>query len=207
MSGGLYRVLGVSHSASKESIRVAYLRLAKKLHPDVNKAAGAEKEFQKVREAYEVLSDEKQRREYDRQHGSDAAGARGSSSGPQGTSSWAAYDKARRSTQSGAGGPETEAMWRARRQAQEDLRYRAYASQMNAGFNRGRYQQSMVESFLKFLPLLVPVWMIALLVSFHRRSRAVEQGHPAEMVTFDQTGRAYAKDAYGRLHRLPDFDR
>ncbi|CAJ1366843.1 unnamed protein product, partial [Effrenium voratum] len=63
----LYKALGVARSASRESIRASYLQLAKKLHPDVNKAPGAEKKFQALREAYEVLSDDARRREYDRQ--------------------------------------------------------------------------------------------------------------------------------------------
>eukprot|EP00425_Heterocapsa_triquetra_P032889 CAMPEP_0195115772 /NCGR_PEP_ID=MMETSP0448-20130528/110023_1 /TAXON_ID=66468 /ORGANISM="Heterocapsa triquestra, Strain CCMP 448" /LENGTH=63 /DNA_ID=CAMNT_0040152899 /DNA_START=42 /DNA_END=230 /DNA_ORIENTATION=+ len=63
MSGGLYAVLGVSRSASRESIRLAYLRLAKQLHPDINKADEAAKKFQRVAEAYEVLSDDVKRRE------------------------------------------------------------------------------------------------------------------------------------------------
>eukprot|EP00435_Cladocopium_sp_Y103_P007747 s1186_g2.t1 len=65
--GALYQALGVAPSASKRTIRLAYLRLAKQLHPDVNKASGAEANFQKVREAYEVLSDDDRRRAYDRQ--------------------------------------------------------------------------------------------------------------------------------------------
>ncbi|CAE8635401.1 unnamed protein product [Polarella glacialis] len=217
MSGGLYRVLGVSRSATKETIRLAYLNLAKKLHPDVNKATGAPQEFQKVRDAYEVLSDEKKKRDYDRQLGGDDSGP----SVGQGASSWSTYDRARRSQQGFASGGSSasggtarqnpaEAMFRrARQQANEDIRSRAQANfhNMNGGFNQGRYQQSVMETFMRFLPLLVPVWMVTLLISLHRRSRPLDQGQPAEMVTHDHTGRAYARDAYGRMHRLPDFDR
>lgn len=61
----LYRRLGVSHRASEEQVRTAYLRLAKKLHPDVNKRRGSHEEFLAVKEAYEVLSNPLLRREYD----------------------------------------------------------------------------------------------------------------------------------------------
>eukprot|EP00930_Biecheleria_cincta_P019508 TRINITY_DN14865_c0_g1_i3.p1 TRINITY_DN14865_c0_g1~~TRINITY_DN14865_c0_g1_i3.p1 ORF type:complete len:117 (+),score=14.01 TRINITY_DN14865_c0_g1_i3:301-651(+) len=113
------------------------------------------------------------------------------------------YDRARRA-QTGQS-PDAEAMRRARRQAEEDLRARAQAH-MNAGFNRNRYQHSLMESLFRFLPLLVPVWMVVLLVSWHRRNRAVESV-PADVVFYDNFGRAFLRDAYGRQHRMPDFDR
>ncbi|MBY0114283.1 MAG: DnaJ domain-containing protein [Phycisphaerales bacterium] len=61
----LYSILGVSHTASQDEIKKAYRALARKLHPDVNKAPNAATEFGKVQEAYDVLSDEKKRRYYD----------------------------------------------------------------------------------------------------------------------------------------------
>ena len=60
-----YEVLGVSKSASKEEIRKAYRTLSKKFHPDINKEANASEKFQEVKEAYEVLSDEQKRAQYD----------------------------------------------------------------------------------------------------------------------------------------------
>ena len=53
-----YEVLGVSKDASLNDIKLAFRRLAKKYHPDVNKAPDAKEKFQEVQEAYEVLSDE-----------------------------------------------------------------------------------------------------------------------------------------------------
>ncbi len=62
-----YEVLGVSKDASLNDIKLAYRRLARKLHPDVNKTdPKAKDKFIEVQEAYEVLSDENKRRNYDR---------------------------------------------------------------------------------------------------------------------------------------------
>ncbi|GAX19990.1 curved DNA-binding protein [Fistulifera solaris] len=61
-----YEVLGVSRTADKAEIKKAYFKLAKQYHPDTNRddKEAAEK-FKTVTEAYEVLSDEKQRGLYD----------------------------------------------------------------------------------------------------------------------------------------------
>lgn len=60
-----YEVLGVSKSAQKDEIKRAFRVLAKKYHPDVNKAADAEAKFKEINEAYEVLSDDDKRSRYD----------------------------------------------------------------------------------------------------------------------------------------------
>lgn len=61
-----YDVLGVSKGADKGTIKKAYFKLAKKYHPDRNKDnKDATEKFKEATEAYEVLSDEKQRQMYD----------------------------------------------------------------------------------------------------------------------------------------------
>ncbi|MET1052847.1 MAG: DnaJ C-terminal domain-containing protein [Mycetocola sp.] len=65
MSRDSYQVLGVSRDADQSEIQRAYRRLARKLHPDVNKDPGAEDKFKELSEAYDVLSDPEQRKRYD----------------------------------------------------------------------------------------------------------------------------------------------
>ena len=61
-----YKVLGVSKDASADQIKKSYRSLAKQFHPDANaNNAAAEAKFKEVGEAYEVLSDDKKRKEYD----------------------------------------------------------------------------------------------------------------------------------------------
>ncbi|XP_052792102.1 protein tumorous imaginal discs, mitochondrial-like isoform X1 [Mya arenaria] len=77
-----YKVLGISKSATAKDIKNAYYKLAKKYHPDVSKDdPNAEKKFQSVSEAYEVLSDEGKRRQYDT-YGMAGAGMGGGGQGP-----------------------------------------------------------------------------------------------------------------------------
>ncbi|XP_068659019.1 chaperone protein dnaJ GFA2, mitochondrial-like isoform X1 [Aristolochia californica] len=78
-----YDVLGVSKNANPADIKKAYYGLAKKLHPDTNKDdPEAEKKFQEVQRAYEVLRDEEKRALYD-QVGPDAF-EQGAAGGPAG---------------------------------------------------------------------------------------------------------------------------
>jgi curved DNA-binding protein len=67
-----YKILGVSTDADLKAIKTAYRKFARKYHPDVSTEKDAEKQFKDVAEAYEVLSDEKKRAEFDqlRQYGS-----------------------------------------------------------------------------------------------------------------------------------------
>lgn len=61
----LYETLGVSKNASSDEIKKAYRRLARQYHPDINKEKGAEEKFKEINAAYEILSDEQKRKQYD----------------------------------------------------------------------------------------------------------------------------------------------
>jgi molecular chaperone DnaJ len=61
-----YEVLGLSKNCTNEDVKKAYRKLAKQYHPDVNKSANAEEKFKEAKDAYEVLSDDQKRAQYDR---------------------------------------------------------------------------------------------------------------------------------------------
>ena len=61
-----YKVLGVPKTAKADEIKQSYRKLARKYHPDANKGdRDAEERFKEISEAYNTLSDEKKRKEYD----------------------------------------------------------------------------------------------------------------------------------------------
>ncbi|XP_023933324.1 dnaJ homolog subfamily C member 25 homolog [Lingula anatina] len=64
-----YDVLDVDRDATKGDISKAYRRLARKWHPDMHKSSKAKEkatlQFQKIANAYEILTDEEQRKDYD----------------------------------------------------------------------------------------------------------------------------------------------
>lgn len=76
-----YEVLGINKNADEKEIKMAFRRLAKKYHPDVNKESGAEEKFKEIQEAYAVLSDENKRSQYDRFGHSAFEGANGGAGG------------------------------------------------------------------------------------------------------------------------------
>jgi curved DNA-binding protein len=66
-----YKILGVGKTATQDDIRTAYRKLARKHHPDLNpNDKEANKKFQQINEANEVLSDPEKRKKYD-QYGKD----------------------------------------------------------------------------------------------------------------------------------------
>jgi molecular chaperone DnaJ len=84
-----YDVLGVSRDADEQQIKKAFRKLARELHPDVNKHdPEAEEKFKEAAEAYEILSDSERRAVYDR-YGHEGLGARGFEPGFGGFGSFA----------------------------------------------------------------------------------------------------------------------
>lgn len=80
LTDDFYKTLDVSEDASESDIKKAYRKLSRKYHPDLNPDdKQAEKKFKEISEAYDVLSDKKQREEYDqiRRYGASGMGAGG----------------------------------------------------------------------------------------------------------------------------------
>ncbi|KAK9180201.1 hypothetical protein WN943_029408 [Citrus x changshan-huyou] len=60
-----YEILGVEKSCTVEDVRKAYRKLSLKVHPDKNKAPGAEEAFKAVSKAFQCLSNDESRKKYD----------------------------------------------------------------------------------------------------------------------------------------------
>lgn len=79
MAKDYYKVLGIEKKASLDEVKKAFKKLARQYHPDLNpNDKKAEEKFKEASEAYEVLSDEKKRKQYDQFGAYDFGG-----SGPQ----------------------------------------------------------------------------------------------------------------------------
>jgi molecular chaperone DnaJ len=78
-----YKILGVSKDITDADLKKTYRKLARTHHPDSNQGdAAAEARFKEISEAYSVLSDPEQRKEYDQIRAMGAGGARFTSGGP-----------------------------------------------------------------------------------------------------------------------------
>jgi molecular chaperone DnaJ len=86
VSQDLYETLGVSRDADGDTIKKAYRKLARQLHPDVNPDPATQERFKDVSHAYEVLSDPEKRRMYDLGGDPFSGGAGGFAGAGQGVS-------------------------------------------------------------------------------------------------------------------------
>ena len=85
ISKDFYAALGVPKTATQDEIKKAYRKLARKYHPDQNPGdKAAEEKFKEVSEAYQVLSNEQDRKQYDAIRAMGGAGARFSAGGSGG---------------------------------------------------------------------------------------------------------------------------
>jgi len=103
MSKSLYETLGVSESASAEEIKKAYRKLARKYHPDINKDESAVDKFKEINAAYEVLSDEQKKAQYD-QYGDSMFGGQNFHDFAQGQGGGVDLDEILRQMFGGGGG-------------------------------------------------------------------------------------------------------
>jgi len=225
-----YKTLGIARTASKDAIRKAYLGLAKKYHPDINKAPTANAMFQKIQEAYSVLSDDSKKRDYDSGLGhegpgrSDQSQAGGQSrSGPHQWSYRATqrpFDEKRPPSYNEYGGFPGGAKqywkWKAHMDAQEveeeyrrarDAQAREYARRRAYGydqydFDQAVFRERMMWGLGRILPIFIPILIIMTVIkSSVRRSRdALSQ------IVYDEQGRAYVRDQDGVPHRMREFD-
>ncbi len=71
MTRDYYEVLGIDRSASLDEVKKQYKKLALEFHPDMNPSdASASEKFKEINEAYQTLSDENKRAQYDAQYDS-----------------------------------------------------------------------------------------------------------------------------------------
>src|SRR5919201_2284082 len=92
-----YNILGVSQDASQDEIRKSFRNLALKYHPDKNRNSEESKQkFMKIIEAYEVLSDEQARRNYDSNNNLQKRGTRSRWTPPADFGTVYSYDEIKR---------------------------------------------------------------------------------------------------------------
>ena len=65
MAQNYYEILGVSKEATQEQIKKAYRKLARKYHPDISKESDAEERMQEINIAYDTLSNDEKKKQYD----------------------------------------------------------------------------------------------------------------------------------------------
>jgi len=144
-----YKILGVAKNASGKDIKKAYYQLAKKYHPDTNKGEPtAERKFQEVSEAYEVLSDDQKRSEYDSFGGSQSGPKGRGGFGPPGFDGFRQqYDKSNFRE-----GPSQRTQWSYQSNVDPEELFRTIFGEFNrrAGTRSGTFQNPFEEIFSNF---------------------------------------------------------
>jgi len=224
-----YKTLGIARNATKDAIRKSYLSLAKKYHPDINKAPTANAMFQKIQEAYSVLSDDSKKRDYDAGLGNES-----SSSGTSGGQSRRGdsqtyreyrspqrpYDETRPPNYSEYGGFPGGAKqywkWKAHMDAQDveeeyrrarDAQAREYARRKAYGYDQYDFDQQIFRERLmwglgRILPIFIPMLVIMTVI----RSQVRRSRDALSQIIYDEQGRAYVRDQDGIPHRMKEFD-
>ena len=104
-----YAILGVPKTATTADVKKAYRKLARKLHPDTNKDADAEKRFKEANEAQAVLTDPAKRKQYD-ELGANWQAYQQTGYGSGGATDWAGF-----------GGAPGGTRWQYRTSSDEDI--------------------------------------------------------------------------------------
>jgi molecular chaperone DnaJ len=99
-----YEILGVPRDADADTIKKAYRKLARQLHPDVNPDPATQERFKDVTRAYEILSDPEKRRHFD-MGGDSFFGGQGAGPGFSFTTSWTRSSAARAAARRRGGVP------------------------------------------------------------------------------------------------------
>ena len=218
-----YKTLGIAKTAGKDAIRKAYLQLAKKYHPDLNKAPTANAMFQKIQEAYSVLSDESKKRDYDSSLGSQSSSSSHRQSdgfSHRTTTTQRPYNSQRppRYEEYGGfpGGAQAYWKWKAQMDAQEveeeyrrarDAQAREYARQRAYGYNQYEFNEAIFRERLMFgLGRILPIFIPILIIMTVLRSSVRKSRDALSQVIYDEQGRAYVRDQDGIPHRMREFD-
>ena len=104
MLSDYYEVLGVPRDATAEQVKKAYRKLAMKYHPDVADDPASAEKFKEIGEAYAVLSDAQERKQYDAIRSMAGGGARFTAGGPGGAAGSAGFEDIFSQMFGGAGG-------------------------------------------------------------------------------------------------------
>ena len=208
-----YETLQVARTATKELIRRAYLAQAKKVHPDVNPSSQAKMQFQKIQEAYGVLSNELKRKDYD-QTLTGSPGSTGStgSAGSVREEQWMRRGGRRTSFRYSEyagfpGGERGYARFNERMDEQEARR--EYEQQMdemrrNQNFSQAELEyKELLEVLKKAVPVFLPV-VVVLMIAMYGMTRKEKEKFK---VLYDNDGNAFIEDAFGRVTRFQPYDR